>query len=172
VRGISDLLFVLFVFFFCIGAAVRLVGAMYSARIRKLVVARPVLHGIWFLVALLAVVDMLHPHHFGEPPPLSGTRVRRTLVSLETACKRYFTEYALYPAGDNATILKALLGTNPRSIVFLELRSRDTNSVGEVIDPWGTAYRFTQQEGKPPLIQSAGPDRVFDNKDDLSTSSP
>ena len=91
----------------------------------------------------------------------------RMMSYMQIACKSYQTEYGSLPAGNNTDITSALRGANPRNIVFFELRSRDMNSLGEVIDPWGTPYRFTLQDGQSPLIRSAGPDRIFDDKDDL-----
>ncbi|HUJ71346.1 MAG TPA: hypothetical protein VLZ30_03825 [Verrucomicrobiae bacterium] len=89
------------------------------------------------------------------------------IAALETACKTYHTKYGDFPAGDNSAIAAALLGGNSQKIVFLELNSRDMNPKGEVIDPWGTPYRFTLRNGQSPLIGSAGPDRIFDDDDDF-----
>jgi hypothetical protein len=157
---------------FLVGAAVRILGALFSVRIRTQIVAHPVLHGLWFLGALLfGAATFFAPTSRGpHEPGILKTSVTRS--ALKTACKSFLVEYKMFPSGDNATITAALRGANPRRVIFIELNSRDVNSVGEVVDPWGTPYRFTMENGQPPLIRSAGPDRAFDTKDDLISSSP
>jgi len=46
----------------------------------------------------------------------------------------------------------------------------DSDNPPEIYDPWGTAldYRYTSDENFPELI-SAGPDKVFDTADDVSS---
>jgi hypothetical protein len=157
--------------FIWVGIAVRLVGAIFSARIRKLVAARPFLHLVWGLVALLLVAPVLRPP-LSAPPEAQRLRTIRALAGLQTACRAYQTEYGLPPAGDNATIAKALRGANPRGIMFYEFASRDINSNGEAIDAWGTPYKLELQNASPPSIRSAGPNCVFGDSDDLSSPSP
>ena len=41
-----------------VGAAVRLVGAIFFVSERKRVIAHPFLHGLWFFVALLLIVSV------------------------------------------------------------------------------------------------------------------
>lgn len=40
--------------------------------------------------------------------------------------------------------------------------------VPPLADPWGTVYRISQPEGFPPEVRSAGPDKQFDNEDDVT----
>jgi hypothetical protein len=151
---------------------VHLIWAIFSVQTRKLIAAHPFLHGIWLLMALLTIAVAsisVFPNHV---PPGKVPRALVTMSSLEIACKAYQAEYALLPTGDNATITKGLRGANPRNIVFIYLEDRDVNLAGEVIDPWGTPYKFELQDGKPPSIRSAGPDHIFGDEDDLVSPSP
>ncbi len=154
-----------------VSAAVHFVGAVFSLRIRTQITTHPVLHGLWLFVALLLAAAVLWSGSI-SPAPGQVARAMVTMTCLETACKAYRLTYDSFPAGDNSSIVKLLRGSNPRNIIFIEFKIRDTNSVGEVADPWGTPYKFTFEAGKKPWIQSAGPDRTFDSKDDLSSSSP
>ncbi len=42
------------------------------------------------------------------------------------------------------------------------------NSKGEVLNPWGTPVRIIMTDPKNPIIQSAGPDRIWGTKDDIN----
>lgn len=82
-------------------------------------------------------------------------------------------EYGHYPPiTDNAKLHQLLDGNtvdneNPRRIPFMSFNKKDANSKGEICDPWKTPYRITYDD-KGPLITSAGPDKKFDTKDDIT----
>jgi len=165
----ANIVVVVFLFAFWLGALSYVVGAIFSRTARKRIAAHPYLFGLWFLVAVFLGVLAFFPD-IGPPhthPVLPRAQVM--ILSLDTACKAYYAEYGSYPAGDNAAIVRQFRGDNPHKTVFLEVESRDLSSSGEVIDPWGTPYKFELRGGKPPVIRSAGPDRVFGDEDDLVT---
>ena len=161
------ILFYGLVFIIWIGAVVRLVGAIFSIRLRKLIAARPVLHCLWFFAALLVTAAVFLAPRLLLRPHTSRVRALVTMSALRMACKAYQVEYNSLPSSDNAAIIKSLHGANPRKIVFLELPKRDINSAGEAIDPWGTPYRFVLQDRQTPSIRSAGPKHIFNDEDDL-----
>lgn len=74
-----------------------------------------------------------------------------------------FKEYVgSYPAGNNAEIVKAMMGQNPKNLIILVGRKSDMNSKGEIVDPWGTPLRiYFSPNGI--LVRSAGPNRRFDD---------
>jgi hypothetical protein len=74
-----------------------------------------------------------------------------------------FKEYVgLYPSGNNAEIVKAMLGQNPKNVIILVGRKSDLNSKGEIVDPWGTPLRiYFSANGI--LVRSAGPNCRFDD---------
>jgi ABC-type transport system involved in multi-copper enzyme maturation permease subunit len=156
-----------FIFVICIGAIVRLFAMIFSTRIRNQVLARPVLHCIWFLAALFGALVVFVPIRVYRPPEPGELRIETTMKSLQIACESYFTEFGSYPSGSNREIVRTLCGDNPRKIIFLELASRDTNSTGQVVDPWGTPYQFSF-EASDPMISSAGPNQIFETNSEKS----
>lgn len=85
---------------------------------------------------------------------------------------------------DSQAVLRVLIGAdrtlNPKGVNYLEGQNAEDD--GAVIDPWDTQYRLvidsnydgkTEYLGKPyragAIVVSAGPDRQFGTKDDLST---
>ncbi len=133
--------------------------AIFSKAARKRVAAHPFAHGFWFFIAALLAMGLIMP--FLPPRVPRVSRALATIYRLGLACEMYQAEYHVFPSGDNAAITRALRGD------FITLKSRDMNPAGEVIDPWGTPYKFELQDGKPPSIRSAGPDRIFGDEDDL-----
>ena len=73
--------------------------------------------------------------------------------------KSYFTEYNEALTGNNAQVMTVLRGENARKIVFFDAHPQDYNSQGELIDPWGTPYRFDLSKPDAPRVWSCGPNR-------------
>lgn len=95
-------------------------------------------------------------------------RAARESKLLESATFHYLREHdELMPVGGNRNVFEALLG-HPDGPNFL---SEDlvvgVNWRGEVVDPWGTPYRFEFIKDKRLDVVSAGPDRKFGTKDDV-----
>lgn len=73
-----------------------------------------------------------------------------------------------YPTGNNATIVKSLLGQTEKKVLILAIRRSDLNDKGELVDAWGTPYQFYFSHNEV-LIRSAGPNKAWE--DDASASS-
>jgi hypothetical protein len=74
-----------------------------------------------------------------------------------------FKEFAgTYPSGNNAAIVKAMMGRTDKKILILAVRRADLNDKGEIRDPWGTPLRFYFSDDEV-LIRSAGPNRVWED---------
>jgi hypothetical protein len=74
------------------------------------------------------------------------------------------------PVGENDEITRALMGDN---VLLLALVPRDHPAVGpkgQLLDRWGTPFRFHQLSGTHMEIRSAGPDRRFSTEDDAVAS--
>jgi hypothetical protein len=111
------------------------------------------------------------------PPVASNYRATghtgRTLNLLTTALKLYRQEYGGFPSGDNAAVVRALNGANPRKMVFLPSPRRSFSSEcptvvlsqGQAVDAWNTPLRFHLKERL--RIESAGEDRTFGTSDDI-----
>ena len=119
---------------------------------------------VLLLVVLIAAVFL--PSLFNGPaePPVSA--VDMEMKNFLLAMQSYQSHFGGYPSGENGEILQALLGDNPRQTGFLALATRNTNSSGQFVDPWGTPFHITVESNL--TICSAGPNRVFGDKDDIT----
>lgn len=70
------------------------------------------------------------------------------------------------PVGENAEITAALMGENRLGFALVPKGHRAVNEQGELVDRWGTPFRFHQLSGTQMEIRSAGPDRRFATEDD------
>ena len=128
---------------------------------------------VWEKVTLLLVIAILTGLAW---PTMAINRVApsRTVVmvlfsQLQVACQAYQEEYGILPkVSGNVGMTDVLNGNNPKKIVFIEFHSKSLNQNKEVIDPWGTPLRFGFLPDSDILIESAGKDRIFETKDDLS----
>jgi hypothetical protein len=114
------------------------------------------------------------------PPPLSGysdiaadlnapgSTIRRDLEILREVFATFQTNFPRTgnPVGENAEITAALLGANAHRFAFIRPGHRAINASGELVDRWGTPFRFHQLSGTHMEIRSAGPDRKFGTPDD------
>ena len=104
--------------------------------------------------------------------PLSTRRVdgmpivKLELQSLLNAVQLYQAEFYKYPSGNPSEISQAILGKNPKKHVFLS--NFRTNNAGQCIDPWRTPYEITVESTNRVMIRSAGKNRSFGDKDDLT----
>ncbi|MCX6923647.1 MAG: hypothetical protein NT154_10640 [Verrucomicrobia bacterium] len=81
-----------------------------------------------------------------------------------------------YPAANNLTIAKALLGRTEKKVLILAVQNSDMNDKGEILDPWSTPLRFYFSENEV-MIRSAGPNKVWEDgnvhtADDLYRTAP
>jgi len=165
----SRMLVAAFLLILWVTAIVRLVGAVFSRRIQDAIVKRPFLHLIWIGAAI--VTAFFTPIiHLPPAPPDKTHRALLDLKSLTKACRYYNLEYETHLKGNNAELARILMGDNSRKIVFLDSHQTRRNTQGEVVDPWGTPYKFSLVDGQPAVILSAGPNRLFGDQDDLNTA--
>jgi hypothetical protein len=70
------------------------------------------------------------------------------------------------PSGTNGELVAALLGGNAKRAAYL---TRDCPALvdGQLVDRWGTPYRFQSSSDRVMEIISAGPDRKLLTGDDL-----
>lgn len=95
------------------------------------------------------------------------------MYQLAVSCTLYETEYGTYPStSENYRLYIILNGgnfltDNPRKIQFMSFNAKDISPNGEVLDPWKTPYRIVFDD-KGVLVTSAGKDKLFGTKDDLT----
>lgn len=73
------------------------------------------------------------------------------------------------PVGTNAEITRALAGANRLQLSLIPPDHPAINRDGELVDRWGTPFRFHQWSSSVTEIISAGPDRDFATGDDVSS---
>lgn len=123
------------------------------------------------LLVVIAIIGilmaLLFPAVGGAVNAARKTQAKNEATQIATACVAYETEYGSGPWGSNTftevkgELLAALMGTNARGIVFLEVqdtrgkrKSGYTN--GSFIDPWGGTYQITYDKTYSSDIRDAG----------------
>ena len=94
-------------------------------------------------------------------------RARSDESQLGAGIKEYKSVFGNYPTGENASVVRALVGDNPKKLLLLNLGVNSTNKNGELIDPWKTPYKIVFDGANSFNIFSAGPDQTFGDKDDI-----
>ena len=155
-----------------VSAFIRLIGLVISAKDREAFSDRPVLHVFWFGSAVISFVMLSTLRVRGPTMEWRVVVAKADLRNLELVCKAYGNEYTTPLMGTPAQVLQVLRGNNTRHIVFIETPSRRNamSKQGELLDPWGTPYRFCLTTNAPPVFISAGPNHLFGDQDDLSTT--
>lgn len=86
---------------------------------------------------------------------------------------KIFSKYRLIfkenPVGtDNFEFTAALLGNNPKKTFFIDPEHPSLNEQNQLLDRWGTPYRFHPLSATQLEIISSGPDKKLWTKDDLT----
>ena len=89
-------------------------------------------------------------------------RFNDDIENLFASLQKYKEYVGSYPVGSNSDVVKALKGSNPKSVIILVGRKEELNEKGEFIDPWGTPLRIYFADNTV-LVRSAGPNRRFDD---------
>jgi len=69
------------------------------------------------------------------------------------------------PSDANREVVDALQREDENGTSVITFNAKHLNDKGEVVDPWGTPYRFYLSRSRI-LIRSAGPDCAFTHSDD------
>lgn len=100
-----------------------------------------------------------------------NNQVRNQAAMLRLALRSYDADYGTLPQGDDAQIMKALGGDNPRKTVYFEGQTSRYNARGEYLDRWGVPFRFDLSHPDHPRAYSCGPNTKdeggADGSDDL-----
>jgi len=126
------------------------------------------LNSVLFILIATVAVGLILPLMRG---PAEGILIVKTeMQSLLSALQFYQVEFDRYPSGGSSEILQALLGNNPKKRVFLSIGARSTNNTGQFVDPWGTPYEIRVESNNHVIVRSAGKNRSFGDKDDVTMS--
>jgi hypothetical protein len=115
---------------------------------------------------LLVVIFLLGPF-LGGSAPNKVTTTRNEEEQLANAIAQYDVVFHKYPANDNAGLRKNLTGNNPQQLTLLTLSESSTNKDGQMVDVWGTPYKFVFKSTNSFTITSAGENRTFGDTDDV-----
>lgn len=132
----------------------------------------------WLTVVAILVVlyPLLFPAITDRPTAASRRRDQAHFDAsqLTWALKTYYAEYGTAPTRPHVEIIRALIGANPRKIVFLDPDLKQLNSSNELLDPWGLPYRIDTSDPANPRIYSFGPNKHDDGDapqtDDIGNS--
>ena len=118
------------------------------------------------LLILVLLIVFLWP--FSRRGP--GSEPKISLVDAEMnafllAMQSYQSAFGCFPSGNTSNVVQSLVGKNPRSLQFLNLTARSTDSNGQFVDPWGTPYQIIVDSNV--TVCSAGPNKLFGDKDDI-----
>jgi hypothetical protein len=82
--------------------------------------------------------------------------------------EEYRRAFGAMPMGElNEEIVRRLQGANSKGIAVLPLNHPNISSAGELVDRWGTPYRFHPESAWLTTVRSAGPDREMWTHDDI-----
>ena len=107
------------------------------------------------------------PISHGNGTALKKAATAAELTSIKLGLNAYKVEFGEFPKGDQIQIVKALTGQNPKKITFIVFHPHDFNERDELIDRWGTPVKISIMSQTTFSITSAGPDKLFGQKDDL-----
>ena len=119
--------------------------------------------GIAVLVAALAVALVTGCGQVSAKTD-PNAQFNKNAENLILGLQQYKEFTGAYPVGSNMSITKAMTGQNEKKVLILSIRQSDLNEKGEILDPWGTPFRF-YFSGDEVLIRSAGPNRVWEDDD-------
>lgn len=166
--------------FFCaafllIFLGAKLLAALFPSRVKEESIRKKLLHGaLLAAVIVFAFTLYLFPVSPGGIQSRPEVRTRNMEEQIRAAILNYENEYGVPPpAKNNAELVRVLGGNgmlspaNPRSIIFLTFRPSEFNARGEIVDAWGTPFRIFIADPQNATVQSAGPDRIWGNADDV-----
>ena len=87
------------------------------------------------------------------------------LLAVKGMLRDYRAALGENPIGNNAEITKALLGGNPRGVLFSNSQMK-LDKDGQLMDRWNHPYFFHQLARTDMEVRSAGPDGVLWTTDD------
>ena len=112
---------------------------------------------------MLGARDLNKPDHETE----------EDLQILHTVIGSYHDIFLQNPvAGENREVVDALTGKNLHRLVFINPTSSALSAGRELLDRWGTPYRFHPISGSHMEISSAGVDGLFGTRDDVTLQDP
>jgi hypothetical protein len=117
----------------------------------KLGIVGAVVAGIWLVHAVTSISANARM-----------TKLHMDVENLFSGLQEYKEHVGSFPTGNNAQIVKALRGQNPKNVIILVNRKTELNEKGELVDAWDTPLRIYFSDTSV-LIRSAGENQRFEN---------
>ncbi len=103
-----------------------------------------------------------------EEHAVSEEEAREDVQTVVLLLEEYRRVFGAMPLGElNEEIVRRLQGENPKGIAVLPRDHPSLSPAGELLDRWGTPYRFHPESAWLTTVRSAGPDREMWTADDL-----
>lgn len=143
---------------------------LYAQRAKGIIHALPAI-----IVANQLALPEVEPNKKDTPKPLTvpstapkNDTAYDDVQSVNTLLLEYRRSFGAMPVGElNDEIVRRLQGENPQGIAVLPKTHPSINSDGELIDRWGTPYRFHPESSWQTTVRSAGPDKKMWTGDDI-----
>jgi hypothetical protein len=116
------------------------------------------------LVLALALIAMLWLAQARRAGPVG---VKHEMTNLAAGLAFYHAVFESFPTGNNAQIIGALRGKNPRKMMIDPTGPRRMNLRAELWDIWNTPYNFDFASNSIITILSAGENQKLGDADDL-----
>ena len=98
----------------------------------------------------------------------AGQETTSDLQLLRKAIASYYHIFQQNPvAGENREVIQALTGGNQHQLVFIDPQHSALNKQRELLDRWGSPFRFHPISRSLMEFSSAGPDGIFGTNDDI-----
>lgn len=118
------------------------------------------------LIAILAGATYLVKVYTTVRANARTAKLGADIENLFQGLQQFKENVGSYPVGNNATVVKALMGHNSKNVIILVSRKLEVNEKGEFIDSWGTPLKLYFSDSSV-LVRSAGPNRRFDDSSSL-----
>lgn len=103
-----------------------------------------------------------------SPVPSHHETAEEDIQTVVMLLEEYRRAFGAMPMGEqNDEIVRRLQGENPRGIAVLPKTHPNLSTEGELLDRWGTPYRFHPESAWLTTVRSAGPDRTMWTHDDI-----
>jgi hypothetical protein len=107
----------------------------------------------------------------GRPVVALNETAQDDVAAVGQLLEEYRRAFGAMPVGElNDEIVRRLQGDNPLGIAVLPKDHPALNADGELLDRWGTPYRFHPESAWVMTVRSAGPDRRMWTSDDILSS--
>ena len=145
-------------------SACLLIGLAFSGSRTSFIRKRRTLFAVSIFIGAFGLFS-----HFKREEQIADSnrrmRASRDMGRIETSAFIYYSDKNLWPEGDNASVIAAMLAFDTDDPI-LPAEDLRLSPEGAAVDPWGTPYSMSVSEEEGLKVHSAGPDRIWGTDDD------